>query len=60
MNTFINYLKDTLAELKHVSWPTRTQAIVYTVLVIAVSILVSIFIGIVDFGFSRGLEWFTK
>lgn len=60
MNSFINYLKDTMAELKHVSWPTRTQTTVYTVLVVVVSILVAMFIGVFDFGFSRGLDWFIQ
>lgn len=60
MSQFINYLKDTFAELKHVSWPTHTQTIVYTVLVIVISILTALFIGIFDFGFSRGLDWFIS
>jgi preprotein translocase subunit SecE len=60
MSQFINYLKDTLAELKHVSWPTHKQAVVYSALVIAISILVALFIGAFDFGFSRGLDWFIK
>lgn len=60
MSQFINYLKDTFAELKHVSWPTQKQAVVYTVLVIVISILVAIFIGVFDFVFSRGLDWFIN
>lgn len=58
MNNLINYLKDTFAELKHVSWPTQKQSVVYTALVIGISIVVAIFVGILDFGFSRGLDWF--
>ncbi len=58
MNNFINYLKDTVAELKHVSWPTPKQATIYSVLVIAISIVVAIYIGIFDFLFSMGLDWF--
>ncbi len=60
MSHFINYLKDTIAELKHVSWPTNKQSVVYTVLVIAVSIIVALFVGLFDFVFSRGLDWFIK
>lgn len=58
MTRFVNYLKDTLAELKHISWPTQTQATVYTALVVGVSILVAIMIALLDAGFSRGLDWF--
>ncbi len=60
MSRFINYLKDTVAELKHVSWPTNKQSVVYTALVIVVSIIVALFVGLFDFVFSRGLDWFIK
>jgi preprotein translocase subunit SecE len=60
MSQFINYLKDTAAELKHVSWPTHKQSVVYTVLVVVISIIVALFVGLFDFVFSRGLDWFVK
>lgn len=52
MERFLNYIKDTRGELKHVSWPTRRQSIILTVVVIVISILVSIFLGFFDFIFS--------
>ncbi len=58
--SFIEYLKDTRNELGHVSWPTRRQAIVSTVLVVVISILVAIYIGVFDFIFSRALDWFIE
>ena len=58
MTRFINYLKDTREELKHVSWPTRAQSIIFTVVVIAISILVAIFLGFFDFIFSLILQKF--
>jgi len=58
MSKLINYIKDTRGELKHVSWPTRKQSIVYTVVVIAISILVSIFLGFFDYIFSLILQKF--
>jgi preprotein translocase SecE subunit len=60
MNNFINYLKDTVTELGHVSWPTQRQALVYTVLVVALSIAVALYVGLFDFLFSKGLDWFIK
>lgn len=47
-----NYLRDTIAEMKHVSWPTQKQAAVFTVLVIAVSTLVALFVGAFDYVFT--------
>jgi len=58
MRQLINYLKDTKVELKHVSWPTQKQAMVYTALIIAVSVVVSLLVGLFDFLFTYALDWF--
>jgi preprotein translocase SecE subunit len=58
MNNFINYLKDTAAELKHVSWPTHAQTVVYTVLVVVLSVVVALYTGLFDYVFSKALNWF--
>jgi preprotein translocase subunit SecE len=47
-----NYFKDVRAEMRHVSWPTRRQAVVYTVVVIAVSLITAIYLGLLDYLFS--------
>jgi len=52
------YLKDTQAELRHVAWPTRSQTIIYTVMVALVSILVAIYLGFFDYIFTTGLSRF--
>ncbi len=52
---FIQYLRDTQGELKHVAWPTRVQTIVYTILVVIISILVSLYLGFADYIFTTGL-----
>ncbi len=56
MDTFINYLKATAAEMKQVSWPTQAQAFSYTALVIAISAFVAAFAGAFDYLFSKGVE----
>lgn len=58
MNRLINYIKDTRGELQHVSWPTRRQSVVFTVVVIAISIAVSLFLGFFDYLFSLILQRF--
>lgn len=50
------YFKETQAEIKHVSWPTRRQAIAYTLIVIAISIVVGIYLGVLDGVFSTLLK----
>lgn len=56
MNKIINYIKETKAEMNNVKWPTRKQAIGFTVAVILVSVLVAYYIGLFDFIFKKGLE----
>jgi preprotein translocase SecE subunit len=51
-----DYIRDTRGELKHVSWPTRKQAIVFTVLTIILSVVLALYLGFFDFLFSLGLE----
>jgi preprotein translocase SecE subunit len=52
---FLQYLKDTRGELNHVAWPTRVQTIIFTILVIVLSILISLYLGFFDFLFTTGL-----
>ncbi len=49
------YIKDTRSELNHVAWPTRVQTIIYTILVISISLVVSLYLGFFDFLFTSGL-----
>jgi len=46
-----NYIKEVRAEMKHVSWPTRNQAVVYTIVVVAVSIVTAAYLGLWDYAF---------
>ncbi len=52
----VDYLKDTRSEMKHVSWPTKQQAVAFTLVVILISVGVAAFLGFFDFLFTRGLE----
>lgn len=56
MQKFLNYIKDVRSELKHVSWPTKKQSVWFTVIVIAVSLIISFYLGFFDFIFSLGLD----
>jgi preprotein translocase subunit SecE len=55
MQKFIDYLKETRAEMKHVSWPTKDQTIAFTLLVIALSLFVALLLGVFDVGFSKAV-----
>ena len=59
--SIIQYLKETRSELNHVAWPTRVQTMVFTSLVIGISIAISLYLGIFDYLFttalSKGIEF---
>ena len=46
-------VRDVIDELRKVVWPTRREAIRLTLMVLAVCIIVGIFLGAIDFGFSE-------
>lgn len=52
----MEYLRQTRAELSHVTWPTRNQTIVYTLIVIVVAVAISATLGLFDLFFS----WLLK
>ncbi len=59
MNKLIQYLKEVRLELGKVNWPSREQTTRYTVLVIAVSLAVAVFLGGLDYVFSWVLNKFV-
>lgn len=59
MSKLGEYLKETKAELKHVSWPTRNQAILFTVVVVVFSFVVAFFLGAFDYIFLRAIQLFV-
>lgn len=49
----VQFVHEVVTELKKVTWPTRAETVKLTIVVIAVSIIVGIFIGIVDATFLK-------
>ncbi len=47
------YIKETRAEMAHVTWPTRKQAISYSIVVVAVSIATALTLGLFDYIFAQ-------
>jgi len=59
-NRLINYLASAKVELKKVNWPTKEQTLRHSIIVIGISLFVAIFLGILDFGFAKGLNFLLK
>jgi len=55
-----NIGSDILDELKKVSWPSRKDTIRLTSIVIGVSLIIGLYVGIIDILLAKGLEVVTK
>ncbi len=51
------YFVDSFHEIKKVSWPTKNQTKNYTLIVIGLTLAMAIFLGALDLGLSRLLEF---
>ena len=47
-NAVVRYFRETMAELKRVSWPNRQEATRLTLIVLGTTVAMSAFLGIVD------------
>jgi len=57
MNAIVQYVRDARQELYKVSWPTKQETVNATVMVIAVSVAIAVFLGALDYVFNKGLEY---
>jgi preprotein translocase subunit SecE len=53
VNKIIEFFKETRTEMTKVAWPTKNEVIGSTIVTVVVSIILSIFVGIVDFGLDK-------
>jgi preprotein translocase subunit SecE len=53
----IQFLREVKVELKKVTWPSRKQTIGSTVVVLALVVLISLFLGVVDIGLSQLIKF---
>jgi len=55
MTKLANYIKASIEEMKKVTWPTKKETMRYTWLVIALSLAIAAFLGLLDFIFNYAL-----
>jgi len=56
----VAYIKETRDELRKVTWPTQVEIIRLTTIVIIISIIVGLYIGALDFIFTKSVELILK
>ncbi|WP_045213680.1 preprotein translocase subunit SecE [Desulfonatronovibrio magnus] len=47
------YLEEVKGELKKVTWPTRKETLTTGLAVVVLVIIISVYLGVIDFGLSR-------
>ena len=54
------FLGEVMAEMKKVSWTTRRELVDATLIVIFSSVLLGVFVGVIDFVLSKGVSIIIK
>jgi len=49
-----------LEELKRVTWPTKSETVRLTTIVIVISLIIGLYIGIIDLGLAKLLEFLSR
>lgn len=59
INKLSSFLKEVRLEMKKVNWPTRKEAVKYTLIIVGVSLAVAAFLGGLDYLFTTLLNKFV-
>ncbi len=56
LTTFRDYLVESRAEIKKVTWPTKKEARVTSIAVLVLVAIMAVFLGLVDLGWTKIIE----
>ena len=56
-NSVANYISETIAELKKVTWLSRRDLLYLSGIVLLVTVVVGVILGSIDFGFSKLIQF---
>lgn len=57
---FFTYIKESIGETRHIKWPTRAEALYYSVAVVIISLVVAYYLGLLDVFFAKLLNLIIK
>lgn len=60
IKSIVDYLKEVQIEIKKVIWPKRNEVVRLTLVVFLISGIVALYVGIVDYAFTKLLEFLVK
>jgi preprotein translocase subunit SecE len=52
---FVDFVREVVAELRKVIWPTRTELVTYTSVVVVFVVMMLAIVGLLDLGFAKGV-----
>ncbi|MBP9822444.1 MAG: preprotein translocase subunit SecE [Candidatus Pacebacteria bacterium] len=55
MSKIMQFFREVRVEMTKVVWPTGRQLVIYTLVVILLSVLLAVFLGVLDLGFQTVL-----
>ena len=56
----VNYFKESLEEFGKVTWPTKNQAVILSVIVLVVCGILAGFLAVLDYGYGIGISELIK
>ncbi len=59
-NPLLRYFQEAREELRKVTWPSQQEVILYSSLVIIISVVMAAYLGLLDWIFTLGLEELVK
>jgi preprotein translocase subunit SecE len=51
------FIREVVSELRKVIWPTRKELLTYTTIVIGFVAVMTAIVGLLDYGFGKGILW---
>lgn len=57
MKKIIQFIEDSIAEMKKVVWPSKDEVTASTKVVLVSTLIFALVLGLVDFLFLLGLDW---
>ena len=56
----INFVKEVKSEFNNIVWPTRQETMRLSIIVVFVSVIIGVFVGALDFGFTNAITRITR
>lgn len=57
MNKLVRFVKECVAELRKVVWPTRDDVVSSVGVVLVSTVIIALLLGLLDFAFSTGMNF---